>query len=105
MLDPNNIVYVSIGRINAVLRHTHRHWQAYHSTLYPEHPWNLLRIRRTTLKIRPQLPIFPPMPILRPADILSKPFRAAIWVKQEDSAELVEQTGLRRCARIGDPYP
>jgi len=40
------------------------------------------------------------MAVLRPADILSKPFLVATWVKQEDSAELAEQAGMWRCADV-----
>ncbi len=90
----------SIGRINALLHHAHDHWKAVWPTLHPEHPGNLLRIRRTALKICPLLPVFPPMAILRPADILSKPFLVATWVKPEKSAELAEQAGLWRRADV-----
>jgi len=40
------------------------------------------------------------MAILRPADILSKPFLVATWVKPEKSAELAEQAGLWRRADV-----
>jgi len=41
------------------------------------------------------------MAVLRPADILSKPFLVATWVKPEKSAELAEQAGLWRRAKLG----
>jgi hypothetical protein len=69
------------------------------------HAGNLPRIRRTAPKFGPQLPVFLPMAVLRPAATLSKPFLITTWVKQEDSAELAEQSSLWRRTRIGDPYP
>jgi len=71
-----------IRRIKGLFHHTHRHRNAVEHIMHPEHTRNLPRIRRTTLKIRPQLPVFPPMAVLRPAATLSKPFLVATWVKQ-----------------------
>jgi len=51
------------------------------------------------------LRVFPPMPVFRPADTQSKPFLVATRVKQEDSADLARQAGLRHRATIGQLYP
>jgi hypothetical protein len=96
---------VGIRRIKGLFHHTRLHRNAVEHILHPEHAGNLPRIRRTAPKFDTQLPDFPPMAVLRPAATLSKPFLIATWVKQEDSAELAEQKGLRRRARIGDLYP
>jgi len=59
-----------------------------------------------TFSIAPRsLPVVPPIPVFRPADILSKPFRVATRVKQENSVELTKQAGLLRRARVVNPYP